>query len=276
VLRAGRINYTNDLPIYCAFDEGAIEFPGTLVADVPAGLNAALLGGTLDISPVSAYFYAAHADELALMPHLCIGSRDEVWSVILASPRPPEALDGARIAVTTESASGRNLLRILLERRYGVVAEFVDDANPLAAALRSEPALLIGDRALDAQFALGPAYVYDLGKLWHEWTGQDMVYAVWAARRDVLRDRRDEVADAMRALDEARAWGLAHPTDVVAAAQNARPRAIGFYNRYYETLNFSFDDRARAGFARFVEESIAIGTLTTPCPTEPERFHVGR
>ena len=68
VLRCGRINYTNDLPIYCAFDEGAIAFPGTLVADVPARLNAALLGGTLDLSPVSAYFYAAHADELALMP----------------------------------------------------------------------------------------------------------------------------------------------------------------------------------------------------------------
>ena len=36
VLRAGRINYTNDLPIYCAFDEGAVAFPGALVADVPA------------------------------------------------------------------------------------------------------------------------------------------------------------------------------------------------------------------------------------------------
>jgi chorismate dehydratase len=243
---------------------------------VPANLNAELLDGTLQLSPVSAYFYAAHADRLALMPDLCIGSRNEVWSVILASPRPPEALDGARIAVTTESASGRNLLRILLERRYGVVAEFVDDHDPLATALRGEPALLIGDRALDAQLALGPRYVYDLGKLWHDWTGLDMVYAVWAARRDILHDRRGEVVEAMQALYDARDWGQTHPIDVVAAAQNARPRGEGFYTTYYGTLNFSLDAAARAGFARFVEESLAIGTLAVPCPAEPEALHVGR
>ncbi len=203
MLHAGRINYTNDLPIYCAFDEGAIAFPGTLVADVPARLNAALLGGTLDLSPVSAYFYAAHADELALMPHLCIGSRDEVWSVILASPRPPEALDGARIAVTTESASGRNLLRILLERRYGVVAEFVDDDQPLDAALRAEPALLIRrPRALDAaQFARwGRTTCTTSASCGTSGRGWTCVYAVWAARRDVLRDRRDEVRDRRDAM----------------------------------------------------------------------------
>ncbi len=276
MLRCGRISYTNDLPIYCAFDAGAIHFPGTLVADVPANLNAALLAGTLDLSPVSAYFYAAHADRLALMPDLCIGSRNEVWSVILASPRPPEALDGARIAVTTESASGRNLLRILLQRRYGVVAEFVDDPDPLATAIRGEPALLIGDRALDAQLALGPRSVYDLGKLWHEWTDLDMVYAVWAARRDVLDGRRAEVVEVMQALYDARDWGKAHPSDVVAAAQNVRPRGAGFYNTYYGTLNFELDAAARAGLARFVEESLAIGTLAATCPTEPEHLHVGR
>ena len=54
-LRCGRIQYTNDLPIYAAFDAGAIEYPGTLHADVPARLNAMLLGGELDLSPISAF-----------------------------------------------------------------------------------------------------------------------------------------------------------------------------------------------------------------------------
>ncbi len=273
-LRVGRISYTNDLPIYSAFDEGAVAFPGTLVSDVPAKLNRMLLAGGLDLSPISAFFYAQHADELALLGDLCIGSRNEVWSVILASPVGPDALGGAAIAVTKESASGRNLLQVLLERRYGVRASFVEDDDALTTAVSGSPALLIGDSAIDAQYALGPRGVYDLGSLWHEWTDLDMVYAVWAVRRDVLRERPAEVAAAFDALRASRAWGLANQARVIAAAERVHARGEGFYAAYYETLNFSFDEQARAGLKRFVEESVLAGTLAATCPTEPEVVRV--
>jgi chorismate dehydratase len=276
MLRAGRIAYTNDLPIYCGFDSGAVRFPGALVADVPTSLNAALLDGRLDLSPVSAYFYAQHADELALLPDLCIGSRDEVWSVTLVSPIPPESLDGHTIAVTTESASGRNLLRVLLERRYGVRARLCDETEPLAAVAAGRAALLIGDRAIDAQQTAVPHHVYDLGSLWHHWTGEDMVYAVWAVRRDVLASHRHLVGDALDALRTSRDWGAAHPSEVIAAAESVRPRGAGFYAAYYRTLNFAFDERARSGLARFVAESVACGTLPRSITVEPEAVHAGR
>ena len=51
-LRCGRIKYTNDLPIYAAFDMGTIEYPGSLHADTPARLNAMLLSGELDMAGV--------------------------------------------------------------------------------------------------------------------------------------------------------------------------------------------------------------------------------
>ncbi len=127
MLRCGRIVYTNDLPIYAAFDAGAIAYPGTLHADVPSRLNAMLLGGELDLSPISAFAWAANADELVLLPDLCIGARDEVVSVVLVSRTPPAQLAGKRIYVTGESASGRNLLRVLLERRFGVHPEYVEE-----------------------------------------------------------------------------------------------------------------------------------------------------
>ncbi|MEO6990311.1 MAG: menaquinone biosynthesis protein [Candidatus Baltobacteraceae bacterium] len=275
-LRVGRISYTNDLPIYRAFDEGAVTLPGTLVAGVPAALNAALLEGRLDLSPVSTYFYALHADRFALLPHLCIGSRQDVWSVLLVSPHAPEALDGARIAVTAESASGRALLRILLERRYGVRAEFVEVVDPLAEALQGEPTLLIGDRALDARRAVPPVDVYDLGALWHAWTGLDMVFAVWAVRRDVLESRGHEVAAALDALLAARAWGEANPERVVAAAEAQHPRDAGFYAAYYAALKFAFDGGAQAGLVRFFEEAVAIGALRCAPSAVPEGLHVAR
>ncbi|MBV9646133.1 MAG: menaquinone biosynthesis protein [Candidatus Eremiobacteraeota bacterium] len=276
MLRAGRIAYTNDLPIYCAFDVGAERFPGTLLADVPTALNARLLGAQLDLSPVSAFFYARHADRLALLPELCIGSRDQVWSVTLVSAVPPEQLDGREIAVTRESASGRNLLAVLLTRRYGVCPKFVDVSDPMERVLSGRPALLIGDRALDAQRCTVPEHVYDLGSLWHEWTGEDMVYAVWAVRRDVLCADEALVASAFEALYRSRAWGMANMEQVIAAAQRVLPRGEGFYAAYYRTLNFAFDERARSGLRRFIAESVTAGTLERACSVDPEPLRVPR
>ena len=276
MLRSGRIIYTNDLPIYAAFDEGAVRYPGPLVADIPTNLNAMLLDGRLDLSPISAFHWAKHADQLALLPDLCIGSRDEVWSVVCVSRKPLDQLGGVPIAVTRESASGLNLLRVLLEGRYGVRANFVESADPYTAAARGEAALLIGDRAIDAQQTFAPGLVYDLGKYWHEWTGLDMVFAVWAVRRDVLARHTEEVQAALDALLASQRWGSAHMDRVVASAQQTYPREAGYYAAYYATLNFSFDARARAGLARFVDELYAIGAIGASVPVRPEVLVVAR
>src|SRR5438477_101133 len=206
MLNCGRIKYTNDLPIYAAFDEGVIEYPGKLHADVPSRLNEMMREGLLDVGPISAFAYAQDADRYVLLPDLCIGAREEVISVVLVSTVPPALLDGAEIAVTPESATGRNLLRVLLERRYGVHAQFVDRGDTAAAALSGQPALLIGDSAIDAMLSLPVEQVYDLGTLWHDWTGEQTVFAVWVARRDVYEREPDAVRGCMHTLTDAYTW----------------------------------------------------------------------
>ena len=270
MLRSGRIIYTNDLPIYTAFDEGAVRYPGPLVADVPANLNTMLLDGRLDLSPISAFHWAKYATSLALLPELCIGARSDVWSVVCVSRVPLNELDGATVAVTRESATGRNLLRVLLERNFGVRATFVESDDPFTLAANGQPALLIGDRAIDARQTFTPAHVHDLGSYWHAWTGLDMVFAVWSVRRDVLARHPSEVRAAMDALVASQRWGAAHMDRVVASAQTTRKRPAGFYAAYYETLNFSFDARARAGLARYVEEVHALGAIPDLVSVEPE------
>ncbi len=128
---------------------------------------------------------------------------------------------------------------------------------------------MIGDRAIDAQLGFAPGLVHDLGSLWHEWTGHDMVYAVWAVRRDVLAANPDGVREALEALVASRAWGYANPEPVIAAAQAARPRPAGFYAAYYATLNFEFDGRARAGLGRFAGELAAIGAIAVAPAARP-------
>ncbi len=273
-LRSGRIRYTNDLPVYAAFDAGAIAYPGTLHADVPARLNAMLVGGELDMSPISAFSWAQHARELVLLPDLCIGARDEVVSVVLASPQPPERLDGARIFVTSESASGANLLRVLLERRYGVRPRYETCDDPLERAREGEPALLIGDRAIDALIEMPRENVYDLGTLWHEWTGQQTVFAVWAARREVFERDAAAVRDCMHALTDAYTWSRSRMDYVVAEAQRVRQRPAGFYESYYAKLNFTFHFAAQRGLEAFCRELVAIGAIDTLPHAFPEAIGV--
>jgi chorismate dehydratase len=274
MLRCGRIKYTNDLPIYAAFDAGAIAYPGTLHADVPARLNGMLLGGELDVSPVSAFAWAAHADELVLLPDLCIGARDEVVSVVLVAPVAPPALGDATVYVTAESASGRNLLRVLLERRYGLHPSYEAVDDPLERAGAGEPALLIGDAAIDARERFAPERCYDLGKLWHEWTGHQTVFAVWAARRDAYARDPEAIRSCMHALTDAYTWSRSHVQYVVDAAQRAIARPAGFYESYYGKLNFTFHSAAQSGLAAFCRELHAIGAIAAIPSSLPEAIGV--
>lgn len=269
-LRCGKIRYTNALPLYAAFDAGALDYPGELHAGVPSQLNVMLLDGELDLSPVSAYAWARHSNELVLLPGPCIGARDEVLSVLLASPVPPALLDGATISVTPDSESGRNLLRVLLERRYGVRPVYAVDENAFDCARAGRPALLIGDAALDAAESLPPESIYDLAHLWHDWTGGDAVFAVWAARRDVYRREPAAVRACLRALSDAFAWSRTHPDETIARAQQAAPRSAEFYRRYYAALNFEFDRAARDGLQTFCRELVALGAIESLPSCRPE------
>lgn len=270
MLRSSRMRYVNDLPIYAAFDEGIIEYPGTLVADVPACLNAMMREGELDMGPVSAFEYALDADRYVLLPDLCIGAREEIVSVLLISNLPPAVLDGAKIATTRESASGRNLLRVLLERRYGVRANFIEVDDPLAHARAGEPAMVIGDAAIDAAFEFPTEQVYDLGSLWRDWTGEQSVTAVWVARREVFEKQVDEVRACLHALTDAYSWGRANRGRVIALAQSLKPRPAGFYEIYYGKLNFTFHSAAQRGLAAYCRELLAVGAIEQIPPFVPE------
>jgi chorismate dehydratase len=264
VIRCGRISYTNDLPVYAAFDEGAVTFPGSLTLGVPTALNRLLLAGELDCSPVSSFFYAQHAAELLLLPGICIGSRREVRSIYCVSAEPIRSLDGVPIAVTRESATGRALLATICATYYGYTPIFVESDDPYAAyAADGSPCLVIGDKAIDAHLAAPRAHTFDLGERWHDLSGHEMVYAVWAARRDAVAREPDALTPALEALILALDWGQRNIDEVIRRAHAAIPRPDGFYAAYYETLNFSFDELAQSGLSSFFKAAFAAGLLPT-------------
>jgi chorismate dehydratase len=254
-LRVGRVDYINTFPLAWSLADRVGEPAIDETLGVPTALNRMLIDGELDVANVSSIVYAQHADELVLLPSLCISSDGAVDSVQLVTDLPLPAIQ--TIAVTSESAASVALVRILFPE-----ARIVPEGEPADARL------LIGDRALRS--ALDDAAPHhDLGALWRERTGLPMVFAVWAARRDVDPER-------LAALDHALADALAdaseHAALIARAASERYGFPAGFIARYFEKLRYRFGERERAGLAHYYALAAGTGLVDR----EPELAFIDR
>ena len=186
-LKVGYISYLNCVPFF-HYLQGS-GFSGNLISGVPSVLNRLLHEGGLDVSPSSSFEYARHWQNYFLLPGHSISSCGKVESVLFFSPVPLTELDGVDIAITGESATSINLLRVILREFLGLerVADAVP-ASPVEELINAgQPALLIGDRALQmAKRCPSGMRCFDLGDLWYQQTGLPFVFALWMVRRDAL------------------------------------------------------------------------------------------
>ena len=262
-MRLGRIGYVNCYPVYGAMDRGVVAAPATLVTGTPAELNDRLADGRLDVSVISAVAYAQRSGEYELLPDLAISSDGPVRSVLLFSRRPPEALDGARVLVSTASRTSVQLLDLLARDRWGVA--FTTEGAPAErgdlerlAAIPHDAVLVIGDGALLLGAANAYPFVVDLGETWRDWTGLPFVFAVWAARRTV---DRQAVRDVHRALLASRKWGLQHLDDLAEGAAAATGVERARCREYLQGLDYGLSYLHLAGLADFLGRLAARGVV---------------
>ena len=172
MIRLGRISYVNMAPVF-----HRLEYEVDEVVGVPTELNRMLLDGQVDIAPISSIEYARNADQLLLLPRLCVSSEGAVDSIQLVTRLPLGRVRS--VAVTPESATSVVLTRVLLP-----------DAEILPFDEEADAKLLIGDAALKSAFE-DPTPHHDLGRLWLERTGLPMVFAVWAAPEPAVEGLSD-------------------------------------------------------------------------------------
>jgi chorismate dehydratase len=247
--RLGIVSYTNVAPLHWGLRPWGPEVG--FVHGVPSELNAALLAGGIDLTLISSVEFIRHRDQLSALPDFSIATRGAVRSVMLFHRAPWSELHGARVALTSDSATSIALLQELL-KGDGIPATFAVRPPDLPAMLEEfDAALLIGDIAL-REAALGRSVhgvvplVSDLGELWFERTGLPFTFAVWAARRG------SPPSDALVAeLREARRRGLAD-LDAVAAAAAARVGLSPAVMRsYLSNFRYFFEAPEREGLAHF-------------------------
>ena len=237
-MRLGRISYVNMAPVFYR-----LEYEVDEVVGVPTELNRMLLDGEVDVAPISSIAYARNAEQLRLLPRLCVSSEGAVDSIQLVTRLP---LGRVRtIAITPESATSVVLTKVLLPHAEHVALEEEADAK-----------LLIGDAALKSAFE-DPTPHHDLGRLWLERTGLPMVFAVWAAPEELA----DQLADLEHALVASVRLARSEPERLATEASARYGYPAGFLARYFEKLRYSFGPRERAGFYTFLEMARDVGEL---------------
>lgn len=204
-MRIGRIAYLNVAPYFHFLRQAG--FTGEILAGVPSELNAMLAAGTIDACPSSSYEYAQNADNYLLLPGHSISSVGPVHSVLLFSRGPLTTLSGTEVAITGESATSINLLKILLKEFCAIhdVCYVVPPGEVEALLAEGRSALLIGDRALAAAKTCPEGFqVTDLGALWYHFTGLPFVFALWILRRDAAAKYPEELQALSQQLQSSR------------------------------------------------------------------------
>ncbi len=262
-MRLGRIGYVNCYPVYGAMDRGIVAAPASLVTGTPSELNDRLADGRLDVSVISAVAYAQHAADYELLPDLAISSDGPVRSVLLFSRRAPEAMDRARVLLSSSSRTSVHLLDLLARDRWRVSFDTAPapvepgDLERLAR-VPHDGVLVIGDGALLLSARGAYPHVTDLGAAWKEWTGLPFVFAVWAARRAVDRQATHDVH---RALLASRKWGLAHLDELAAGASEATGVERARCREYLAGLDYGLSYRHLAGLGDFLGRLAARGIV---------------
>ncbi len=251
-LRIGRISYLNVVPYFhYLVDEG---FDGEIVSGVPSELNTLLSQGRIDACPSSSFEYGLNADQYLLLPEHSISSIGPVHSVLLFSRGPISLLDGQDIAITGESATSINLLKILLLEFCGVndARCQVPQGRVEEALAAGQSALLIGDRALTAaQNCPQDVQITDLGALWYHFTGLPFVFALWLLRRDAVSKHFDEIARFTPQLKSARQRAFADlPALAAHYAENSGFSPAGLEN-YWQGIDYDLSDVHLEGLRLF-------------------------
>ena len=139
-----------------------------------------------------------------------------------------------------------------------------EPGRPVKRSRARRATLLIGDSAIDAIERFPSDSVYDLGRLWHEWTGKQTVFAVWAARRDLYLRDAAAVGACMHALTDSYTWSRAHSHEVIARA-STRFRVRSAFTKAITANSTSCSTRLRRVDWRHIARSSSRSAQSMRC-----------
>jgi len=260
MLKLGHIVYSNTVPVHAGIISGAVPFPFALVEGIPTALNQMLSEGALDVSPSSSIEYASNPGQYLILPGFSITSRNNAMSIILQSRLPMEGLNCKTVALTTASATSVVLLRILLELKNHVSPDYtLFEQGKDHPYDRADAVLLIGDHALKRPRVEGFAYEYDLGGVWHEFTGLPFVFALWQI--NYTQSIEKDLTALYHLLLESKSYGLSHLPELAQACTVKFGIPAPKLLEYWNSFSFDFGPLEQKGLMTYYGYAAELGAV---------------
>ncbi len=192
----GKIPYLNSVPFYENIEQRQFK----ILPVSPRRMGVLSSRGQLDAGLFSLVDYLQQQKHLEPLDY-CIATRDQVKSVMLFSNHGWQGLQGRTVGIIDDTATSVQLLRVLLEKKYGVQAHFRRMNSGVNDYRTFDAVLLIGDEALHAQKhgLAGFELIYDLAAEWYEWKQLPFVFAIWAVQKTMNPDVKLELAEILQA-----------------------------------------------------------------------------
>ncbi len=186
----GKIPYLNSVPFYEHFEKRRFR----IMPITPRRMGVLSEEGQIAAGLFSLVDYLRQRDQLEMLNY-GIATRDQVKSVMLFSNYGWRDVEGKTIGITDETSASVKLLRVLLEKKYGIAATFRRMHSGINDLREFDAVLLIGDEAfrMNVTASHGFELVYDLASEWYEWKKLPFVFAVWAIRKSLPEEQRAEL-----------------------------------------------------------------------------------
>jgi chorismate dehydratase len=237
--RIAASSYLNSAPLIWSFTNGNRIAEVEYIDAVPSRCAELLNGGEVEAALVPVIEYQ-RLSNVQIVPDVCVGSKREVRSVVLASTKD-NLEDICTIALDNSSRTSAALLKVIFREFVKGEPEWKPSAPDLRAMLaNNDAALIIGDPGMT--FPRAGLHVFDMAALWRQFTNLGFVFAMWMIRDDASSDTR--AIDFKSACVE----GLESREEIIDFYQHrlSLPRAE-LFTYLHDNISFELDDEMEAG-----------------------------
>jgi chorismate dehydratase len=262
--RVCAVSYLNTVPLVWGLQHSPdpeLQNTFDLRFALPSVCADQLASGEADIGIVPVIEMARQG--LDYFPGTGIACHGPVRSILLVSKVPFAKI--RRLATDSGSRTSAMLSQVILAERFGVRPQVFSRPADLGAMLtEADAALLIGDAALrvdpdELRRQTPPLETLDLGAEWVTMTRLPMVFAVWAGRKEVIRDPYGKVF-----LESCR-YGLTHMDDIVRAEAPARQFSPDLVRRYLtQHIVFELGERDYEGMRLYIQHALRLDRVIIP------------
>lgn len=261
-----KMPYLNSTPFYSFFYPRPSDLK--VAPLVPSVFGRFAQEGTLSAGPMSLCDLFEQSDKFDALDY-GIAVSGKCHSVHLYTHGDWKALEGKKIGITAQSSTSIQLLRVLLEKKYGVKKYSLERLHLTSLRndyLKYDAVLLIGDEALQRTKMEGFGTFlnrYDLAEEWTSWKQLPFVFASWAVAKDMSDDQRLEI---VRSIE----FSLERSTGQLGEVGREHGRKLGMtreeVENYLKAFNYRFGAMEKEAIENFKAELLTLNALATALP----------